>query len=77
MRQGFLQAYGQVAVEGGLYAGVEEFGAAANLIDLFELEKVLYELRYEMDNRPDWIGVPLAGIAGLAGVSERAKGELP
>ena len=69
MRKGFLQAYGQVAVAGGLYASVADFEAAAWLIDLFELEKALYELRYEMDNRPDWIGVPLAGIAGLAGVS--------
>ena len=68
MRKGFLQAYGQVAVTGGLYASVADFEAAAWLIDLFELEKALYELRYEMDNRPDWIGVPLAGIAGLAGV---------
>ena len=39
------------------------------LLDLFELEKALYELRYEIDNRPDWIGVPLAGIAALAGIS--------
>ena len=76
MRAGFLQTYGQVAIEGGLYAGVAEFEAVASLIDLFELEKALYELRYEMDNRPDWVGVPLAGIARLAGVSGQAKGEM-
>ena len=70
MREGFLHTYGQVVVEGGLYASVADFEAAASLIDLFELEKAFYELRYEMDNRPDWIGVPLVGIAGLAGVSE-------
>jgi len=70
MRKGFLQTYAQVAVEGGLYASVADFEASAWLIELFELEKALYELRYEMDNRPDWIGVPLAGIASLAGVSE-------
>lgn len=70
MRKGFLQTYGQIAVKGGLYASVADFEAASCLIDLFELEKALYELRYEMDNRPDWIGVPLAGIAGLAGIPE-------
>ena len=43
------------------------FDAAQPLLDLFELEKALYELRYEIDNRPDWVGVPLAGIAALAG----------
>ena len=32
---------------------------------LFEVEKVLYELRYETNNRPDWIHVPLAGILGM------------
>lgn len=68
IRKGFLQTYGQIAVAGGLYASVADFEKAIWLIDLFELEKALYELRYEMDNRPDWIGVPLAGIAGLAGV---------
>jgi trehalose synthase-fused probable maltokinase len=28
----------------------------------FELEKACYELRYERDNRPDWVAIPLAGI---------------
>ena len=29
------------------------------------LDKVLYELVYELDNRPDWVRVPLNGILGL------------
>jgi maltose alpha-D-glucosyltransferase / alpha-amylase len=68
MREGFLQAYREVTVAGGLYANDAAFAAARPLLDLFELEKVLYELRYEIDNRPDWVGVPLAGLAALAGV---------
>jgi maltose alpha-D-glucosyltransferase/alpha-amylase len=32
------------------------------LIDLFTLERTLYELRYELDNRPELIGVPLRGL---------------
>lgn len=36
--------------------------AQANLLHLFELDKALYELRYELNNRPDWLHVPLQGI---------------
>ena len=32
---------------------------------MFELEKAVYELRYELDNRPDWVEVPVAGIERL------------
>jgi maltose alpha-D-glucosyltransferase/alpha-amylase len=35
------------------------------LIALFTLEKALYELRYEMDNRPEWIRVPLDGLYSI------------
>ena len=34
---------------------------------VFELEKACYELRYELNNRPDWISIPLAGISRLLG----------
>jgi maltokinase len=40
-------------------------GPIANLLAIFELEKAIYELRYELDNRPDWVGIPAAGIARL------------
>jgi maltokinase len=35
------------------------------LLTVFELEKAVYELRYELNNRPDWISIPVAGIARL------------
>ena len=35
------------------------------LLKLFELEKALYELRYELGNRIDWVPVPLQGILAL------------
>jgi maltose alpha-D-glucosyltransferase / alpha-amylase len=50
-RRAFLAAYGD---------------ADRGLIELFEIEKVLYELRYELDNRPNWVHIPLHGIAGIA-----------
>ncbi|HDL63799.1 MAG TPA: alpha-amylase, partial [Proteobacteria bacterium] len=32
------------------------------LLDVFLLEKTIYELNYELNNRPDWIIIPLRGI---------------
>jgi len=32
------------------------------LLDLFLIEKALYEIRYELDNRPAWLDVPVAGL---------------
>jgi maltose alpha-D-glucosyltransferase/alpha-amylase len=29
------------------------------------LEKALYELLYELNNRPSWLHIPLAGILAL------------
>ena len=36
--------------------------AADGLIDFFLLEKVMYEVEYELVHRPDWLRVPLAGM---------------
>jgi maltose alpha-D-glucosyltransferase/alpha-amylase len=67
VRATFLAAYRDAAIAGGLYADTAAFDAAAPLLELFEIEKALYELRYELNNRPDWVGVPLTGIAALSG----------
>jgi maltose alpha-D-glucosyltransferase/alpha-amylase len=29
------------------------------------MEKVLYELRYEVNNRPDWVHIPTQGLLAL------------
>lgn len=39
--------------------------AIGRLLAMFELEKAVYELRYELDNRPEWIEIPVAGIGRL------------
>jgi maltose alpha-D-glucosyltransferase/alpha-amylase len=35
------------------------------LLDAYLLEKSLYELLYELNNRPTWVHIPLAGILSL------------
>ena len=36
--------------------------AFEKLLSVFELEKAVYELRYELTMRPDWLPIPVAGI---------------
>jgi maltose alpha-D-glucosyltransferase/alpha-amylase len=35
------------------------------LLDAYVLEKALYEIAYELNNRPDWVRIPLRGILEL------------
>jgi len=68
-RTRFLGAYREAMQRTGLLPSTE--GVQERLLDLFELEKVLYELRYELEHRPDWVGVPVAGIAHFLDRVER------
>jgi maltose alpha-D-glucosyltransferase/alpha-amylase len=38
-----------------------EAGATA-LLDVYLIDKALYELLYELDNRPTWMRIPLWGL---------------
>jgi maltose alpha-D-glucosyltransferase/alpha-amylase len=38
-----------------------------SLLEVLVLEKAIYELKYELNNRPDWVEVPLRGILELLG----------
>ena len=37
------------------------------LLSTSMLHKVMYELSYELNNRPDWVAVPLRGLLDLLG----------
>ena len=65
-RQAFLQAYRDGTQGSPLYGSWDDM---RQLIDLFEVDKAFYELGYEVDNRPDWVRVPLAGLKDL-GISK-------
>jgi maltose alpha-D-glucosyltransferase/alpha-amylase len=54
----FLSAYRESAARSG--EALNE-----SLLDLFMIEKSAYEIRYEAANRPAWLPIPLAGLAGL------------
>jgi trehalose synthase-fused probable maltokinase len=58
-REEFLAGYHETADPALLPAGDVAF---ERLLTVFELEKAVYELRYELNNRPEWIHIPVAGI---------------
>lgn len=35
---------------------------ASRLLDLFLVEKAVYEIGYELDHRPAWVGIPISGL---------------
>jgi maltokinase len=61
-RRTFLEHY-FASIEPSLLPAGET--AIISMLSIFELEKAIYELRYELDNRPDWLPIPVAGIARL------------
>jgi maltose alpha-D-glucosyltransferase/alpha-amylase len=61
-RREFLNTYDPIARAAGLYASWDD---AQRLITLFEIEKALYEVRYELGNRPDWTYVPVRDLLKL------------
>ena len=62
-RHYFLDGYARAAA--GVSSVPAEAGTFDALLDLFLVEKALYELRYEIANRPDWIEIPLRGLLEL------------
>ena len=37
------------------------------LLDAYMLDKAIYELAYELNNRPLWVAIPMEGISDLLG----------
>ena len=71
-RKAFIEGYGEGLVEQGiegkeLRALLDERVCAA-----YEIDKALYEARYEALHRPDWLGIPMGAIERLLGERESA-----
>jgi maltose alpha-D-glucosyltransferase/alpha-amylase len=63
----FLRSYLAAADGAGFLPADREQLAA--LLDFLLLEKAIYELGYEADNRPDWIDVPAHGLVDMLEVA--------
>ena len=56
----FLKAYLAIAGRASFWPGSqEEFQV---LFDAYLLEKAMYEIRYELNNRPGWVKIPVRGV---------------
>jgi maltose alpha-D-glucosyltransferase/alpha-amylase len=62
MREAFLRGY---LPEGREHPPFVPSGRARfdMLLELFETEKMFYELAYELNNRPEWVWIPLSSVA--------------
>jgi len=56
----FLKGYLEVAHQGSFLPREED--ELRVLLDIYVLEKAVYELGYELNNRPGWVKIPLEGI---------------
>jgi maltose alpha-D-glucosyltransferase/alpha-amylase len=59
----FLGAYLQEARTSEFLTADED--EIALLLDVYMLEKAVYEVAYELNNRPSWVSVPLEGVLEL------------
>lgn len=65
LREGFLEGYLGATWQRGVGFLPRGRDAVEAWVDFFELDKAVYELEYEINNRPDWVGIPLAGIRSI------------
>ncbi|HEY7598626.1 MAG TPA: putative maltokinase, partial [Candidatus Limnocylindrales bacterium] len=64
----YLRAY-LAAASGADFLPPTIEGTAA-LLEAASLSKAMYELTYELNNRPDWVAIPLRGLLELIGEAE-------
>ena len=59
----FLSAYTASIAGSGILP--EDEAITRELVDFFVMQKAIYEIGYELANRPDWVGIPLDGALSL------------
>jgi trehalose synthase-fused probable maltokinase len=64
----FLQSY--MAGIAGCAGFPGDLDGANKILMLGLVEKTLYEIGYELDNRPDWVAIPLRGLRDIIGTPE-------
>jgi maltose alpha-D-glucosyltransferase/alpha-amylase len=65
--RGFVDAYRRAVGAAPVPVAPEDDERFHQGLDLLIAEKALYEVRYELNNRPDWVGIPLNALRALTG----------
>ena len=61
-RDAFLDGYRSRVIPGQVMFLPVNWVDTLRVLRVYELDKALYELRYELRNRPEWVSIPLQGI---------------
>src|SRR5262249_2531911 len=58
----FVKTYREAMTDARLLPAANDL---AMLLDIFNLERALHELQYEINNRPQWIHIPLHALLSI------------
>jgi predicted trehalose synthase len=65
----FLKSYCRIAERASFWPGTRsEFRV---LLDAHMLEKAVYEIGYELNNRPHWVRIPIRGVLDILEMNTR------
>ena len=59
----FLKAYRDALGDSGMIPA--DSAVLESILTLYQLDKTFYELHYEINNRPDWIFIPMEKIIAV------------
>jgi maltose alpha-D-glucosyltransferase/alpha-amylase len=71
----FLNSYLEIMMDSPILPETRD--GQRTLLEAYLLDKAVYEINYELNNRPDWIGLPIQGILQVLGIENEPAGEKP
>jgi Uncharacterized protein, probably involved in trehalose biosynthesis len=76
-RTAFLDGYRSIAIPGRAMFLPMQWAETMRVLRVYELDKAIYELRYELRNRPDWLSIPRPGHSKSDPRSCRVRRRIP
>jgi len=69
----FLKSYLELVADSPILPQSRE--GVKTILDAYLLDKAIYEINYELNNRPDWVGLPLQGILQVLKTSDETTAD--